>query len=397
MSTDDLTLDLLTYHAFPLLASALTERKDVILQEWESAVAHTLPAADALTLKNLRDSVPLILQEIIDAFASEQPGATRDLVEGSKLHGESRFQENYNMRELVVEYRLLRRVMIEQISDVLNEKLDVQNNVALNMAVDTALQGGIVMFTENLQQQVKAATDIQAKYLSYLSHDLRNHLHRATLHIQLLAARLAQVPEYVSNAADLDSVRNAILQTTAGMDRLLQSEQLQKGSIHRAADVVDLNLLLSEVVRQVEPEARSKELALEMHVPEGAQVISDGKLLILVLQNLLDNAVKYSSGGSVKVTARNHSNAEDISWVLSITDQGPGIAPENLAHLFDAFRRGETYGKPGVGLGLSIASEATRLLGGKLEIESEVGVGSTFRLMLPSPASPASPASESEM
>ncbi len=131
-----------------------------------------------------------------------------------------------------------------------------------------------------------------------------------------------------------------------------------------------------------------------MDVPEGAQAISDEKLLILVLQNLLDNAVKYSSAGAIKVKARNHSNAEGISWVLSIIDQGPGIATENLTHLFDAFQRGETHGIPGVGLGLSIAAEATRLLGGKLEIESEVSVGSTFRLMLPSPASPAS---ESEM
>ena len=81
--------------------------------------------------------------------------------------------------------------------------------------------------------------------------------------------------------------------------------------------------------------------------------------------------------------ARNNSNNEDISLVLSISDQGPGIASENLSHLFDAFRRGDTYGKPGVGLGLSIASEATRLLGGKLEIESELGTGSTFRLLLP--------------
>src|SRR5687768_14056794 len=124
MSTDDLTLDLLTYHSFPLLASALTLRKDSILLEWESAVALTLPAADALTLKSLRDSIPLILQEIIDAFASDQPVATSDLVEGSKLHGESRFQENYNMRELVVEYRLLRRVIIQQISEELDERLD---------------------------------------------------------------------------------------------------------------------------------------------------------------------------------------------------------------------------------------------------------------------------------
>lgn len=387
MSTDDLTLDLLTYHAFPLLASALTLRKDSILLEWESAVALTLPAADALTLKSLRDSTPLILQEVIDAFASDQPVATVDLVEGSKLHGESRFQENYNMRELVVEYRLLRRVIIQQISEELDERLDVRNNIALNMAVDTALQSGIVMFTEHLQQQIRASTEVQSKYLSFLSHDLRNHLHHALLHIQLLATRLAKIPEYASNAMDLESVKQAIFQTTMGMDRLLQCEQLRKTDVPHVAELVDLNSLLPQVVNELAHEARSKGLALELDVPADAQTVSDESLLTLVLQNLLGNAIKYSSRGRIKVTARNNSNREGIGWELSISDQGPGIAPEDLTHLFDAFRRGDTYGKPGVGLGLSIATEATRLLGGKLEIDSEVGVGSTFRLMLPDQAS----------
>ncbi|SEP01681.1 HAMP domain-containing sensor histidine kinase [Nitrosovibrio sp. Nv6] len=387
MSTDDLTLDLLAYHSFPLLASALTLRKDSILLEWESAVALTLPAADALTLKSLRDSVPLILQEIIDAFASDQPVATRDLVEGSKLHGESRFQENYNMRELVVEYRLLRRVIIQQISEELDERLDVRNNIALNMAVDTALQSGIVMFTEHLQQQISASTEVQSKYLSFLSHDLRNHLHHALLHIQLLAMRLAKIPEYASSAVDLESVKQAILQTTMGMDRLLQCEQLRKTDVPHVAEPVDLNSLLPQVVNQLAHEAKSKGLALELDVPADAQTVSDESLLTLVLQNLLGNAIKYSSRGRIKVTARNNSNREGIGWELSISDQGPGIGAEDLTHLFDAFRRGDTYGKPGVGLGLSIATEATRLLGGKLEIDSKVGVGSTFKLMLPDQAS----------
>ena len=383
MSTEDLTLDLLAYHAFPLLASALKLRQDAILQAWEAAVVQTLPSADALTLQNLRNSIPLILQEIIDAFASDKPSTTRDLVEGSKMHGESRFQENYNIRELVVEYRLLRRVIIEQVTEAMDKRLDMRSNIALNMAVDTALQSGVVRFIEHLQQQNRTSTEVQAKYLSFLSHDLRNHLHHAMLHVQLLAGRLTQVPELADSVADLESVRRAILQTTAGMDRLLQSEQLRREPVHHTADPVDLNLLLSEVTNQFAHEAKSKGVELDLDVPDGAQAISDEGLLTLVLQNLLGNAVKYSSGGRIKVLARNNLDNEDIDWVLSVSDQGPGIAPENLSHLFDAFRRGDTYGQPGVGLGLAIASEATRLLGGKLEIESEIGTGSTFRLMLP--------------
>ncbi|MBN9123999.1 MAG: sensor histidine kinase [Nitrosospira sp.] len=383
MSTEDLTLDLLAHHAFPLLVSAFAARKEAIIQQWEIALVQTLPAADALTLQNLRDSIPLILQEIQDAFESDKPLVTRNLIEGSKMHGEARFQENYNIRELVVEYRLLRRVIIEQISEELEGRLDTRHNVALNMAVDTALQSGIVIFTENLQQQVKASAEIQSKYLSFLSHDLLNHLNHAMLHVQLLARRLAPIPAYADNIAELESVKRTILQTTSGMERLLQSEQLRKQPARHLTEVVNLEALLSEVASQWAHEARSKGLELDVDVPEDAQAMSDLGLLTLVLHNLLGNAVKYSSTGKIQVAARSAPDREDVCWVLSVSDQGPGIPSDNLSHLFNAFQRGDTFGKPGVGLGLSIASEATRLLGGKLEVESETGKGSTFRLMLP--------------
>jgi len=383
MSTEDLTLDLLAHHAFPLLVSAFAARKEAIIQQWEIALVQTLPAADALTLQNLRDSIPLILQEIQDAFESDKPLVTRNLIEGSKMHGEARFQENYNIRELVVEYRLLRRVIIEQISEELEGRLDTRHNVALNMAVDTALQSGIVIFTENLQQQVKASAEIQSKYLSFLSHDLLNHLKHAMLHVQLLARRLAPIPAYADNIAELESVKRTILQTTSGMERLLQSEQLRKQPARHLTEVVNLEALLSEVASQWAHEARSKGLELDVDVPEDAQAMSDLGLLTLVLHNLLGNAVKYSSTGKIQVAARSAPDREDVCWVLSVSDQGPGIPSDNLSHLFNAFQRGDTFGKPGVGLGLSIASEATRLLGGKLEVESETGKGSTFRLMLP--------------
>jgi signal transduction histidine kinase len=146
---------------------------------------------------------------------------------------------------------------------------------------------------------------------------------------------------------------------------------------------VDLNFVLKDVAKQLYPEAKSKGLELDVDVPEEARAGSDEGLLTLVLHNLLCNAIKYSAKGKVKITAVNKSNGEERKWVISISDQGPGIAPENLRHLFEAFRRGNTYGTPGVGLGLSIASHATRLLGGMLEVESKVNDGSTFRLVLP--------------
>lgn len=384
MSTDDLTLDLLAHHPFPNLAAAMRARADFIVPEWEIAVRSTLPTADELTLQQLRNSLPSILEEMAEALASGKPHATRELIEGSKSHGVTRFHENYNIRELIVEYRLFRRIVIEHVSEALDGGMDARSNVALNMAIDTALQVGVIAFTEHLQQRIRASTDTQSKYLSFLSHDLRNHLNHAMLHLQLLAARLAKAPEYAKSVEDIESIKRAILQTTSGMDQLLQAEQLRQERAEVNVQRVDLKHLLSEIANQSRHEARSKGLKLDVDVPEGAQTNSDDALLTLVLQNLLGNAVKYSSSGTIRIMARDEVEGKSSGWVLSISDEGPGIAPENLSNLFDAFKRGETHGQPGVGLGLTIAAQAARLLGGELAVESKLNVGSTFRLVLPS-------------
>jgi signal transduction histidine kinase len=384
MSTEDLTLDLLAHHPFPHLAAAVRACADFIVAEWEIAVRGTLPAADELTLQQLRNSLPSILEEVAAALASGKPRATRELIKGSRSHGATRFHENYNIRELIVEYRLLRRIVIEHVSEALDDQLDARSNIALNMAIDTALQVGVVAFTEHLQQRIRASTDTQSKYLSFLSHDLRNHLNHAMLHLQLLAARLAKAPEYAKSVEDIESIKRAILQTTSGMDQLLQAEQLRQECADVNTQRVDLKHLLSEITNQSRHDAQSKGLKLEVEVPEGAHTISDESLLTLVLQNLLGNAVKYSSTGTIRITARDRAEGKNSGWILSISDEGPGIASENLTSLFDAFKRGETHGKPGVGLGLTIAAQAARLLGGELTVESKLNVGSTFRLMLPS-------------
>lgn len=388
MSTDDLTLDLLAYHSFPHLAAALRARSDTIIEAWENAVRQTLPAADELTLQQLRNSLPSVLQEMADAFASDKPRDTQELIEGSKSHGTTRFHENYNIRELLVEYRLLRRIIIEQVTEALHQGQDARSAIALNMAVDAVLQGGVGTFTDHQQQQIKASTEIQSKYLSFLSHDLRNHLNHALFHLQLLAAKLARAPEHADTMESIQSAKRAILQTTVGMDQLLQAEQLRHQSGSFNAHTVDLRLLLSEIAQQCLHQAQSKGLKLEVDVPGEAEVTSDEGLLTLVLQNLLGNAVKYSSTGTVKITANNGLDGNATGWVLSVSDEGPGIPADNLTNLFDAFKRGDTYGKPGVGLGLTIATHATRLLGGELKIESELNVGSTFHLVLPNHNAP---------
>src|SRR5205085_11924421 len=125
--------------------------------------------------------------------------------------------------------------------------------------------------------------------------------------------------------------------------------------------------------------ALTKNIKLENAVPDGASAHSDRELLILVLQNLLGNAVKFSNRGTVRVSAVH----EPLGWKISVSDHGPGIAPEKLAAIFDAFTRGETHGQPGLGLCLTIASHATRTPCPQLTLPSKRAPSCSLRVVPP--------------
>ena len=126
--------------------------------------------------------------------------------------------------------------------------------------------------------------------------------------------------------------------------------------------------------------AAAKGTRLIVEIPPGTVVQTDGQLLSLILQNLVGNGVKYSNGGTVRVSL----NGDAPPWhpALCVSDDGPGIAPDRIANIFNLFSRGDVHGQQGLGLGLAIASQAANLLGAELTVESQVGIGSTFRLAM---------------
>lgn len=377
------TTDLLENRSFPEIAAALRERSDAIVRRWEQAVRQLLPGADELTFTQVRDHVPEVLSQLAEALASDDPAAAEELRETSRTHGTVRFQQHYNVRELMVEYRLLRRIVVEEIHSATGEDLTVNEIIVLDMGMDTALQQGLLAFINHQRQQIQAATEVESKYLRFLSHDLRNNLNQVVLVLELLSRRLRGLPDFQEDLTDISSAHHTILNTITGMDALLQAERLRNGAVKSKAEPVQLLDVLNEVVRQGLVQARQKGLELTCECPADAVVSSDRDLITLVLQNLLGNAIKYSAKGSVRASAELQSEDGGATWMISVRDEGPGIDPANALQIFEAFTRGQTHGQPGVGLGLTIASEAAKVLGARLTVESEPGVGSTFRLLLP--------------
>lgn len=373
-------VDLLTSSKFPEMAAALRARLPHVIVEWAAMVREFLPSADRLTFDQLRDDLPEVIETAAKSLESDRPSRTEDLLKLVPKHGEVRFHQSFSLAEVLIEYDMLRAVVMEQIVTHLGRKIEADEIVALCGALDVVGRRAILAYVQHQSDQLQAATEAQSKYLSFLSHDLRGGLNGVFLMIEVLKRELKEQPQLSETVNDLDTMRRTLLETVGTMDRFLHAERFRKGKVQLKPGRIHLKHLLNEIVSQFSYQARDKGLQLRIDAAADCSITSDRELLALILQNLVSNAVKYSPRGEVVVTATSN---EDRSCTVAVRDQGPGIAPERLSDLFSAFTRGETHGQPGVGLGLSIARQAAGYLGAKLWAESTLGAGSTFYVQIP--------------
>jgi signal transduction histidine kinase len=371
--------DLLKMRPLPGVAAALRARKERILQRWTGEVDRYLPHADPLTRKQVRDSIPMVLEKIAMALETATSEAVAVLQEVGTAHGVARYQQNYNIEEVIIEYRLFRTIVLEELHNAAGSKLSFADSLPVNTGVDTALHRGVVDYVRHLTTELKSAAEAESRFLAFLSHDLRNNLSAVTLMLQALQDELSAVPQCSDAVSHIETLQSTLQRTIAGMNRLLEAERLRRQDVALQLAPVDLRELVSELIQLVSADAQAKGLRIENAVPAEVTAQSDRDLLTLVLQNLLGNAVKYSTQGSVRIDAQ----PDPLGWRLAVSDRGPGIDPQRVAALYEAFTRGESHGQAGMGLGLSIASRATRLLGSELSVQSELGKGSTFSFTVP--------------
>lgn len=364
------------------LATAIRLRSGEILDEWEQLVSRTLsPAARRVCPTELRDNLAEVLSRIADAL--EAPGGVNAAeAHPDLLHrGLNRFRQGFLAADLLSSERCLRRAVLEQVMAALRRPPDCREIVTLLGVLDAALHQGTLAFVERQQAELAAAADAERKFLSFLSHDLGNHLTGTRLWLTALHTRLAGSLELADHARTAEQVRRTIDQTVSGMRQLLEHERLRRAAVAAPMRRVELAPLASDAAREHSAECQENGLRIAVDIPRDATAETDPELLGIILHNLVGNAVKYARRGTVRITAEHPRGGG--GWLLSVADEGPGIAPDRLGQIFDTFRRGEMHGRGGVGLGLAIASQAAKLLGTELSVESEVGRGSTFRLHLP--------------
>ena len=235
------------------------------------------------------------------------------------------------------------------------------------------------------KQAAENASLAKSRYLASVSHELRSPLNAIYGYAQLFER---------GNGANSQEAARVILRSAEHLTNLIEGlldiSQLESGVLRVRMEEVQLPAFMDQIISMMRPAALSKGLTFHYEPPARMPEIVrlDPGRFRQVLINLLSNAIKFTEHGSVTLKL---SYAGQIA-TFEVRDTGPGIPAEDHERIFERFERGGAAGpratqasgkvKPGAGLGLAIARTIVEILGGRLELESEVGTGTCFRITM---------------
>lgn len=233
---------------------------------------------------------------------------------------------------------------------------------------------------EALEQQ-KALNELRSRFVAMTSHEFRTPLAAILSAEELLRHYGDRLPPQ-ERRETLDSIAGGVQRMSRMLDRVLLLGRADAQMLDFRPQEVDLRALcpkLVEEARQQHPQGSAK-VACRV-APELSPGLYDEKLLRHIFGNLLSNAIKYSpAGGEVHFEVKR----EEKETVFRVADQGIGIPPEEVPHLFESFHRASNVGDiQGTGLGLAIVKNAVDMHGGRISVDSRLGAGTAFTVRLP--------------
>jgi two-component system, sensor histidine kinase and response regulator len=233
--------------------------------------------------------------------------------------------------------------------------------------------------------ELAEASRMKSAFIANMSHELRTPLNAI---IGFTGALLMKLPGPLTADQDkqLNTIRTSARHLLSLINDILDVAKIESGKVTLALERVQCQDLLAQTVDTLRPLAAQKGLALVVEVPPEPIVIdSDKRALTQIIINLVNNAIKFTDEGSVKVALGQRMEEGHLLTEISVADTGAGIKPEDQPKLFQAFSQLDstsTRHAEGAGLGLYLCQNLANLLGGRLTFTSQFGAGSTFTLAL---------------
>jgi signal transduction histidine kinase len=386
----------------------LANKTDIILKNWIEAVRQDrkIESADTLPQSAIKNHIPQLLAAMATVLCQYQNSEIGLIIKASLDHGFLRAEQGYDPAEIAREYHLLRQVIFSNIEAellagtttevvrafrLINAVVDeaiaqcFNSYVAQRLSELQQIQTQLILTNQELNRLVSA----NQENLSYLAHELKTPLNSIIGYSELFLRQEKKQPEIKDTLRGIEHIER-VLRNGRQLLRLindaLELSRADAGKIQLHLRPTNVQSIISTVVEVMLPMADAKGLKLVITTEcAPKEVISDSQRLQQIITNLLSNAIRYTATGSIELDCH-QVGAEN--WMIAITDTGIGIAPENQNHIFDPFFQAGEPGKQqfspdSTGLGLAIVSRLVKLLQGKIELVSEIGVGSTFTMVLP--------------
>jgi PAS domain S-box-containing protein len=233
--------------------------------------------------------------------------------------------------------------------------------------------------------QLHAANQTKDRFLASMSHELRTPLNAVIGFTGTLLMKLPG-PLTTDQETQLKTIQNSARHLLSLINDLLDLAKIESGKVEVNLEPVVCQDVIEEVVGTLRPAAESKNLRVEIKGPrEQVRILSDRRSLSQILINLINNAIKFTEQGGVRVELGRRSEGGKALTEISVIDTGIGIGPEDQAKLFDAFTQASNHNgrrQDGTGLGLHLSQKLATLVGGRIDFQSELGRGSRFRLII---------------
>jgi signal transduction histidine kinase len=423
---------------FAELANYLTQERDTILRVWREAVDRDPEVATGSTISRAQfnDHIP----EVLDAFESDlrglESGASVRAAEQKSAaeHGLHRWQQGYDQRETMREWGHLHLCVLDAVERYGSAHPDLETTVMpeARRALVRLCNGGVcesaarfawlqraeaasrVHELEQALEQLQTFERERAEIWREAAHDLRGSVSAISSAAAIVGRDGVQE---ATRTQFSHSLRKSVVSLHDLLSDLMSLARLEAGHDRRSVAVFDVGRLMREFCDSMQPMAVERGLFLRCEGPESLVVESDAAKVRRIAQNLVLNALNATERGGVRVTWERGTSAGVAQWVLCIQDTGPGFSNESAPVLARALKeateealevevRAETAGDPnaqttppqtlpsqspvstryaphGEGIGLSIVKRLCEVLDASLELESDAGKGTTFRVTLP--------------
>ena len=403
-------------------SKVLAEKTDTILDIWIAAVRKDkqIESADDLSYTAIKDHIPDVLKAMVTVLSKHQDNDLQSIVIASFEHGSIRAEQGFAPAEIAREYHLLRTVIFDAIQvDLLDgTPVEIIRSMRLiDAIIDEAiarcfksyvderlrelqqLQLSLTFHNEELTRLVSASQE----YLSQLAHELKQPLTSIIGYSDLFLRQQRQKTQVKDTSTNLEHIERVLRngkQLLHLINDVLELSRYDIGQIKVQLAPTDVHELINHVCEMLEPLAAGKNLKIVVdcdrlsatrYAKSSAQgesapekLVTDSFKFQQIVTNLISNAIRYTESGTIIIMCQ---VLENQRWAIAVSDTGIGIAPENQTQIFEPYFRVSSSDRPylpeSTGLGLAIVSRLVKLLQGQINLVSEVGVGSTFTVVLP--------------